>query len=109
MIEETKLYKRLIDLHAQEIEHLNGSLIKHLKGTYDLLEKWGAPSSLCIAGLYHAVYSTSGFNQEIISKDSRNTIQEIIGKTAEKIVYIYCSSDRDFFWPRIGNDSNPIF
>lgn len=100
---------QLIELGANNFEHLNGSLIKHLKGTYTLLQSWDADPDLCIAGLYHAVYGTSGFDEVLISEDYRDKIKEIIGEQSEKIVYSYCACDRDFFWPQIGIKANPIF
>lgn len=99
----------LMELGADNIEHLDGSLLNHLKGTYMLLKSWGAEPDLCIAGLYHAVYGTSGFGEIIISQDDRDKIKEIIGEQSERIVYLYCACDRDFFWPQIGIKTNPTF
>lgn len=91
------------------IDHINGSLIKHLKGTHHLLQCWGANDELCIAGLYHALYGTSGFANHLISHHDRNQAQVILGEKSEKIVYTYCACDRDFFWPQIGIKQDPIF
>lgn len=105
---ERKINK-LIELGAGNFEHLSGSLLNHLKGTYMLLKSWDAEPDLCVAGLYHAVYGTSGFGEVIISQDDRDKIKVIIGEESEKIAYLYCACDRDFFWPQIGVKTNPIF
>jgi len=96
-------------LHAGEIKHIRSSLIEHLEGTYKLLNDWYAHASLCKAGLFHAVYSTSGFDQALETENNRDQIKSIIGEAAEKIVYIYCATDRDYFFPQIGRDENPLF
>jgi hypothetical protein len=109
MITIEREINNLIELGAGKFEHLNGSLLNHLKGTYMLLKSWGAESALCVAGMYHAVYGTSGFDEVIISGDDRDKIKRIIGEESEKIVYSYCACDRDFFWSQIGVKTDPIF
>lgn len=89
-------FEKLSELGAGEFEHLNGSLIKHLNSTYQLLEKWGASQELCDSGLYHAAYGTAGFEAQVVPLSQRNDIAKIIGKAAEEIVYLYCSCDRSF-------------
>lgn len=61
-----KLISQLIDIGVSGFEHLNGSLLKHLEGTHMLLQSWNANNDLCIAGLYHAVYGTSGFDEVLV-------------------------------------------
>ena len=60
-------FNKLSELGAGEFEHLNGSLIKHLNSTYQLLKKWGASQEICDSGLYHAAYGTSGFENQVVS------------------------------------------
>jgi len=91
------------------VNHINGSLIDHLQGTHLLLHSWGASDELCRAGLYHALYGTSGFDNHLISHYERSKAQAILGVNAEQIIYTYCACDRDFFWPQIGIKSSPIF
>lgn len=103
-----KKVDELISLGAS-IEHLDGTLLEHLKGTYHLLVSWKADPDLCTAGLYHAVYGTTGFEKHLIANNQRQKIKKIIGEKAEHIVYQYCACDRDSFWPQIGVNPNPIF
>ena len=105
---EYKLQK-LYELGVDGIEHLDGSFIDHLKGTKKNLKSWKASKILQDAGLYHAVYGTSGFNESLVSPQQREKISEVIGKEAEEIVYLYCACDREDFWSQIGTIENPKF
>ena len=102
-------FEILAELDAGEFQHLDGSLIDHLKGTKEILRKWEASISLQDAGLYHAAYGTAGFSQSLVSTDQREKVAGIIGVAAEEIVYQYCASDRETFFSRIGRDLRPIF
>jgi hypothetical protein len=95
-------FEALKSLGAGDFEHLNGTLIAHLKGTRDILINWDASSVLYDAGLYHAAYGTDGFNESLVSVTQRNDIAELIGKEAEELVYLYCSCDREYVFPKIG-------
>ena len=100
-------FEKLNKLGAGEFEHLNGSLIEHLNGTYQLLIKWGASLELCDSGLYHAAYGTAGFESQVVPLSQRADIAKIIGSSAEEIVYLYCSCDRNFFYKNF-DSNNPI-
>jgi len=102
-------YSQLTKLGAGDFDHLDGSLINHLKGTYELLKSWGAKQDLCNAGLFHAAYGIVGFDKSLVSENCRNSIKNIIGTKPEGIVYTYCACDRDFFWPQIGMKNTPVF
>jgi hypothetical protein len=102
-------FTKLKNLGAGEFEHLNGSLIKHLNRTYELLSAWGAQQKLCDAGLYHAAYGTAGFDAEVVSLSRRSEIIQIIGKEAEDLVYLYCSCDRDFVFSNFSATSDILF
>ena len=80
-------FDKLSALGAGEFEHLNGSLIKHLNSTSQLLEKWGASQKICDSGFYHDAYGTAGFETQVVSLSQRNDIAKIIGKAAEEIVF----------------------
>jgi len=90
-------FVQLKELGAGEFEHFNGSLKKHLTGTFELLKSWQADQFLCDAGLYHAAYGTDGFDEKMVSVEQRNEIKYIIGIKAEELVYLYCACDREFF------------
>ena len=99
----TKLkIEALKKLGAGDFKHLNGALIDHLKGTRDILVNWGGNLTLCDAGLYHAAYGTNEFSESMVSLSKRQDIANLIGKEAEELVYLYCSCDRGFVFPKIG-------
>ena len=104
-----KKFKQLSELGAGDFEHIDGVLIDHLVGTQALLKKWNASPILQDAGLYHAAYGTAGFSKNLVSLEQRDMISGIIGKKAEEIVYLYCSCDREYFWPQFSHIDNPVF
>ncbi len=100
--ETPRLFAALSALGAGEFSHLNGSLERHLVAVHDLLGSWGAGETLCRAGLFHAAYGTAGFTAAMVTPSQRSEIAKLIGPDAERIVYLYCSCDREFVWPQIG-------
>jgi hypothetical protein len=102
------VFHQLAKLGAEELQHLNGSLLSHLQGTYELLKGWGNREELCQAGLYHAVYGTFAFEGSLVDLKKRESIAALIGAEAEKIVYYYGACNRDYFYPRIGRVDEPI-
>jgi len=106
---DIEILRKLGELGAQELQHLNGPLVAHLQGTCDLLKKWGNREDLCNAGLYHAVYGTFAFDRKLVDLEARRSIAAIIGEEAEQIVYIYGACDRDFLYKQIGIDQRPEY
>jgi len=100
---------KLNELGAANFTHIDGTLMQHLIGTRDILASWGASTELQDAGLFHASYSTAGFRNSLVTLDRRQQIADIIGKTAEEIVYEYCACDREVLYPRLGTNCNPEF
>lgn len=97
-----EILQKLKDLGAEEFDHVNGSLLSHLQGTHDLLRGWGNRPELCNAGLYHAVYGTAGFQQNLIQLKDRPAVANLIGSESENIVYLFSACDRDYVYPQIG-------
>ncbi len=102
-------FLQLAKLGAADFQHLNGNLIEHLKGTRDILASWSASEILQDAGLYHAAYGTAGFEQQMVSVEQRAKIANLIGSSAEEVVYQYCACDRAYFWPKLRLETNPSF
>jgi hypothetical protein len=103
------LLESLRNLGAEELDHVNGSLIAHLEGTYQYLKDWGNRKELCLAGLYHAVYSTQIYEHCLVNPERRHRVMQLIGLEAENIVYHFAACDRDDFYPRIGSGEPVIF
>ncbi|MGZ3237250.1 MAG: DUF6817 domain-containing protein [Burkholderiaceae bacterium] len=109
MNQSDHLFAELQALGAGEFEHLNGSLAAHLRGTESLLREWGAREAVCIAGLYHAVYGTDGFNPSLVGIDMRQRIASLLGPEAEELAYLYGACNRRTYYPRIGTESQLVF
>ena len=84
----------LKNLNSKGLLHVNDKLICHLQNTYNYLKSWGNKEALCLARLYHAVYSTDGYDSGLIDINHRSKIVDLIGKEAENIVYYYAACDR---------------
>ncbi|MFT2112603.1 DUF6817 domain-containing protein [Marinomonas sp. 2405UD68-3] len=97
-------FQKLSDLGAGDFEHLNGSLISHLEGTYSLLSEWDASETLCDAGLFHTAYGTADFNEVMVSLDRRKDISKLFGKEVEALVYLYFACDRYFTYKQYLED-----
>ena len=100
---------KLHELGAHELQHLNGDLAQHLKGTYVLLREWGNSEPVCLAGLFHAVYGTAGFPEALLSLDKRSDIAAAIGDEAEELVYLYGACDRDYTYSKLISHEEPIY
>ncbi|MBC8167263.1 MAG: hypothetical protein H7Y20_15510 [Bryobacteraceae bacterium] len=98
---DLEIVRKLKELGAAEFDHVNGSLLAHLQGTHDLLHEWGNRRSLCNAGLYHAVYGTAGFQQNLIGLQDRAAVAGLIGEESESIVYLFSACDRDYVYGQI--------
>ncbi len=94
----------LTRIGAAEVAHRNGTLLAHLKGVWDLLYGWGNSETVCLAGLYHSVYSTGGFEQQLVPLDKRHEVANMIGKEAEHFAYLFGACDRPLTHSRIGNE-----
>ncbi len=103
------IFAKLAHLGAQEMQHLNGSLLAHLQGVQKLLAQWGNREALCSAGLYHAVYGTVAFDNPLIDIKNRAAIATLIGPEAEEIAYHFGACERDAFYPQIGKATQLLF
>lgn len=70
---------------------------EHLQGVQKLLRNWGAPDYLCEAGLLHSIYGTEGFQGFKLPLVNRPVARELIGESAERLVWIFCMVDRYSF------------
>jgi hypothetical protein len=69
--------------------------------TEQCLREWQAidghelyPDTVCLAGLYHSVYGTQGFQAFALPIEGRSKVSEIIGARGEKAAYYTCAMDR---------------
>lgn len=91
----------LEELGADVTSHSRGTLLDHLRGTHDLLEQWGNPPDVCVAGLFHSIYGTYVFDKQCADMSMREEVREVIGRDAEWLVYVFCVTDRRCFYDHL--------
>lgn len=80
---------------SSDIPHSNITLASHLFGTYSILKRMNAPEHVCLAGLFHSIYSTEIFKCELTIE--RETVKYYIGEMAEELVFLFCHfRNRDY-------------
>ena len=99
--EVAKIESYLLSKSADQIRHINETLLPHLVGTYELLKQWGNPVDICLAGLLHTSYGTEGVTHAFFDSDSRDELVKLIGKPAEELVWFYGRCDRAFMYSNI--------
>jgi hypothetical protein len=86
-------------LGADKVGHSGRTLYEHLKGTHDLLLRWGALRHVRLAGLFHSIYGTKTFRHQCLEPTLKNRelVAELIGQKAEQLAYLFCTADRPHF------------
>lgn len=97
----------LESLDAHVTSHSRGTLLEHLKGTHDLLAAWGNEPDVCVAGLFHSIYGTYVFDKQSADLGMRDTIRAGIGADAERLVHLFCVTDRRRFYDHLG-EARPV-
>jgi len=85
----------LKSLPIQAVEHSHGNFHPHLLGVYQYLCERGQPEHVCLAGLFHSIYGTDGFQEFNLPLSRRADIQELIGCDSESLVYAFCAHTHD--------------
>ena len=78
----------LKSLGADNTKHTGGTLLEHLIGVHDILKEWNVSEHIQDAGLFHSVYGTTYFKEQITM--DRDAVSELIGNDAEKLSYLFC-------------------
>ena len=81
----------LKQLGSDKVKHKNQSLLEHLIGVRDILNKWGASEYIQDGGLFHSVYGTTYFKPQLTI--DRDAVRYLIGKKAEELAYWFCFFD----------------
>ncbi|HEX3910955.1 MAG TPA: hypothetical protein VHW67_09670 [Solirubrobacteraceae bacterium] len=108
-IDRTRVESFLRSRGAERLVHPGGSLYEHLRRVSMLLSDWGARPSIQMVGLCHACYGTDGFDHAMVEVADRRTLVELIGPTAEALVYLYGSCDRAAVYPLLSGDGPVAF
>jgi hypothetical protein len=79
---------------SRQADLANGSFWDHLVGVEEVMRGWGMPETLCLAGLYHSVYGTEGFQLYTLPLTEREVVRSVIGERGELAVFYNCVMDR---------------
>lgn len=100
--EDRRLETFLQTVGARANPHGHGrSLYDHLKGTRDVLRCWSQPFWIQTAGLFHSIYSTDVYRRQVLDVNQRERLQDVIGKKAEQLVYLFHKLPRQRFFDRL--------
>jgi aspartate beta-hydroxylase len=75
--------------------HAGGrSLLEHLIGTAELLDRWGQPDAIRRAALIHSVYGTEVYRHAIAGQKDRAELAAVAGEDAERLAYLFAVTPR---------------
>ena len=84
----------MVERGAGRVHHHGCSLLEHLARVAARLASWDMGGAVILAGACHAAYGTDGFPTPLVSLTDRPLVRTIIGRRAERIVYLYACCDR---------------
>jgi hypothetical protein len=94
-IKDSKWLDYIKDIVPEALSHTGAvSFDLHLQGVQAILRNWGANEAVCIAGLFHSIYGTEAYQGFKLPLTFRTKMRELIGKRAERIVWVFCMVDR---------------
>jgi hypothetical protein len=87
---------------ADEAPHAGGrTLLEHLIGTRRIAHAWGQPREVVDAALFHSVYGTDVYPNRTIDPAHRDEVRALIGTRAERLVWLFATTDRHDFRERL--------
>lgn len=99
---DDQLDQVLQNIGAFQYAHAHGrSLRDHLTGTRNILRSWSQPFWIQAAGLFHSIYSTDVYRPQVLDIANRERLRAVIGKKAERLVYLFCSVSRYALFERL--------
>lgn len=96
----------LSEAGADRVEHSDERLLDHLTATGDLLASWGARPALCDAALFHSVYGTEFFSDEILGPERRSEVRALIGDEAELLAWFWHAVHRESLADNLGREDD---
>lgn len=80
---------------AHRCWHKHNTFLDHLLGVHNILRLWGQGRIIGRVGLFHSAYSNSYVNLALYDPSTeRAEMQQLIGKEAEELVFMFCIIDR---------------
>lgn len=72
---------------THEVPHVRGrNFYQHLRNCFTILVKLNCPRYLCIAGLWHSAYDTTGFENPLKEKFPEDIVDKFVGHEANELV-----------------------
>jgi hypothetical protein len=106
-----KVFDFLTAAGAAETRHGAGSLLRHLIGVAAILEAWGQPDDVRLAGALHSIYGTEAFRTRLVGLDRRAEVARRFGERVERLVHLFCTLPRRSLlegrWRRGGTELSP--
>ncbi len=87
--------RELVRRRADLATHARGSLEQHLVGVHDVLQRWGQPERVRLAGLLHSAYSTEAYGHCLFGRGERARVRELVGVAAERLIFAFCACKRE--------------
>jgi len=95
-VDEKCMNKEVDFIYNQTLKesHSGRTFFEHLYRTCLILEESKERKDVCSAGLFHSIYGTEYYEYD--SKVERKTVEKLIGKYAENLVYEFCTLKNRF-------------
>jgi hypothetical protein len=77
-----KLSSYLYNAGATKFRHKDGSLHDHLVRTYQILEKRGFDTDVCLAGGLHSIFGTNAFKEKLFQMEQIREVEAEFGQKA---------------------------
>ncbi|MFE3447246.1 alpha/beta fold hydrolase [Nocardia sp. NPDC059180] len=95
-------------LGTEQIDHPGGTLHAHLRRLHALTVEWNATPRTRLAAICHASYGTDGFAHALLPTADRGRLDNVIGRDAEELVYLYGACDRERTYRELGRQPLPV-
>ena len=90
MEQDRPIIELLASLGCADAAHGAGrSLLDHLIGTAQLLDRWAQPDAIRRAGLLHSVYGTDVYRHGVCGEGDRDQIAAVAGVEAERLAHLF--------------------
>jgi tetratricopeptide (TPR) repeat protein len=100
--------RELVRRRADLVPHGRASLQHHLRGVHEVLERWGQPERVRLAGLFHSAYSTESFGFCLFGRQERARLRELVGADAERLVFAFCGCNREVLLAAAQHDGGEV-
>jgi hypothetical protein len=89
-----KIQSFLALIGADTVKHSGRNLWTHLLNVYDILKAQGYKQSICSAGGLHSIFGTTIFTKQMLTKEQRPIVVNLIGEEATQLVELFSTMKR---------------